>query len=68
MTEFEKRKRGDVILEKMNRVVSNQGTGSYFDVGSKSEMRKEIVRLWRELKEIDPERAEIVKPQNPYVK
>lgn len=68
MTDLEKRKAGDIILARMNSAVSNQGTGSILDVGSKSDLRKRICELWRELNEVDPERAAIVKPQNPYVK
>ena len=68
MTEKQKRKEGDRILEEMSSVNANFGTGSRLDLRTKEAKNKRLCDLWRELKEIDSERADRVKPQNPYVK
>lgn len=62
------RTKGDKILEEMSSIQANFGTGSSRDVGSIKERNKILCEKWRELKRIDPERAELIKPQNPYVK
>lgn len=62
------REKSDAILMKMRTLESNFGTGTEFDLGTKEEKRKAIVALWREMKEVDPKRADLIKPQNPYVK
>ena len=77
MNRAEKRIRrdGDLILRKMN-AYQNFGTGrpeyiskkDWESVTTKVEMKSMQVRLWRELDKIDPPRAAIVKPQNPYTK
>lgn len=77
MTKGEERIRlaGDLILRKMT-AFTNYGTGrpefipkkEWEAVTSKSEMKHYQVVLWNQLKEVDPMRAERVKPQNPYVK
>lgn len=52
----------------MASIQANFGTGSSKDLKTKREKNKKICELWRELSKFDPERAEIIKPQNPYVK
>ena len=66
---------GDIILRKMTAIVNfNTGRPNFFDkkewegVVSTRQMRECQVRLWNQLNDIDPLRAAIVKPQNPYVK
>jgi len=69
------RRDGDLILRKMN-AYQNFGTGrpeyiskkDWESVTTKAEMKSMQVKLWRELDKIDPPRASIVKPQNPYIK
>lgn len=63
-----KRERGDKVLEKMASVQANFGTKSKLDVGTDRQRKAKLCELWRKLQKIDPERAEIIKPQNPYVK
>ncbi len=68
------RDKGDLILRKMNAII-NYGTGrpiffpkkDWESVTSKAEMKSMQVALWKEMKEIDPMRAELIKPQNPFV-
>ena len=77
MTSGEKRIRskGDLILRKMS-AFQNYGTGrpdfipkkDWESVTTKAEMKSKTVELWKELQEIDPMRAEKIKPQNPFVK
>ena len=70
------RERGDRILHKMSAVQNNYGTGKpdcftkseWEAVTTKKDAEKKVCDLWRELNEIDPERASIVKPQNPHVR
>lgn len=67
-------KKADKILHKMC-AIQNYGTGKpdcfskkeWESVTTKEEMKKKVCELWRQLKEVDPERADRVKPQNPYV-
>ncbi len=69
------RLKGDLILRKINAII-NYGTGkpdyfprsSWDSVTNKTEMKQMQVALWKELREIDPTRAELVKLQNPYTK
>lgn len=63
-----RKEKGDKILEEMASIQANFGTGSSKDLKTKREKNKKICELWRELSKFDPERAEIIKPQNPYVK
>ena len=68
------RDKGDLILRRMNAIIQ-YGTGrpSFFpkeaweSVTNKAEMKSMQVALWKELKVIDPMRAELIKPQNPFV-
>ena len=69
------RDKGDFILQKMNAIIQfGTGRPEYFpktdweSVTNKTEMKQMQVALWNELKTVDPMRAELVKPQNPYVK
>jgi hypothetical protein len=65
----------DLLLRQMNAYL-NFGTGcpdfiekkDWESVTSDTERKRKQIELWRKIKEIDPERAEIIKPQNPYVK
>ena len=69
------RRDGDLILRKMN-AYQNFGTGrpeyiskkDWESVTTKAEMKSMQVKLWRELDKIDPPRASIVKPQNPFIR
>ena len=55
--------------------IQNYGTGKpscftkaeWEEVTTKKEMQKKVCDLWRELNEFDPERASVIKPQNPHV-
>lgn len=69
------REKGDLILRKMNAIIQfGTGKPEFFpkkdweSVTNTTEMKQMQVTLWKELKEIDPMRAELIKPQNPYVK
>ena len=65
------RLKGDLILRKINAII-NYGTGkpdyfprsSWDSVTNKTEMKQMQVALWKELREIDPSRADLIKPQD----
>lgn len=69
------RERGDRILHKM-AAVQNYGTGKpscftkaeWEAITTKREADKKVCDLWREMNEFDPERAQLIKPQNPYTR
>ena len=63
-TDKQTRKKIDKLLEQNTRNVANFGTGSKYDLKTKSEFNKAWTEIQREIRELDADFYKVIKAQN----